>query len=101
MKISFLNQSSCLRTTKYYISSEFLLKEGFVLDALRKEVVYYFFRRALSKNFLLTHSINILNNCHIKLLIRHCTRPYRTGLAKTNRKSKVPGSSPAATYDQR
>ena len=51
---------------QYCISSEFLLKEDFVFDALRKEVVYYFFRKALSKNFLLTHFISILNNFHLK-----------------------------------
>ena len=49
MKISFLNQSSCLSTRKYYTPSEFLLKEGFVLDALRKEVVTTFLVQNLQK----------------------------------------------------
>ena len=49
MKICFLNQSSCLSTRKYYTPSEFLLKEGFVLDALRKEVVTTFLVQNLQK----------------------------------------------------
>ena len=51
MKISFLNQSVAQGPRSIAFLLTFLLKEGFVLDALRKEVVTNSFVERFQKTF--------------------------------------------------